>query len=68
VQIEHRVAFKHVIDRSRQFMRQDGYSFAFAMVLFQAGEIFLARWIVPQTQHRGCGEGPLERGLADLRA
>jgi hypothetical protein len=38
------------------------------MVLFQSGEISLARRIVPQKQDSGFREGPLEIGIADLRA
>jgi hypothetical protein len=34
VHIKHRVAFEHVIDGSRQFVRQDGQRFALAMLVF----------------------------------
>ena len=38
------------------------------MVVLQAGELVLARRIVPSQQDSGFREGPLERGIADLRA
>jgi hypothetical protein len=38
------------------------------MLLRYAGEYLLADCIVPQAQHRGCGEGPRAVGSPDLRA
>lgn len=63
-----RVACEQVIDRSRPFLRGDGSGVAFAMVLLQAGELLLARGMVPQQQPRGVREGPRAIGMAALRA
>src|SRR6266852_4932779 len=49
-------------------MREDGSRFARTMFVLEAGEIFLARRIVSQKEHRRFREGPLEVRMADLRA
>ena len=49
-------------------MGQHREGFPLAMFLLYAREVLLACGIVPQEQHRGFGEGPLEVGVADLLA
>ncbi len=49
-------------------MRSDGQRCALAMFGLEAGAIFLGRRIVPQQQDSGFRKGPLEMGIADLRA
>jgi hypothetical protein len=66
--IEHRIPFEEIIDRSGQFMGYDGQGFALAMFMLQASELFLPHWIVPQKQDSRLREGPLERGIPNLRA
>ena len=62
------LALEHIIDGARQFMSQDGESFAFVMLFLQACQRFLAWGIVPQEQHGRFGKGPLEMGVADFLA
>ena len=61
--IEHRVAFEHIIDGPRQFMRQDGPSFPLVMLLRQSGQRLLACLIVAQQQRRSFGKGPGARSM-----
>lgn len=68
VEIERRPPLQHVIDRTRQVVRQDGQGCALAMCFLQAGEPLLAGRLVPQEPHGGCGAGPLAGGMADLRS
>jgi hypothetical protein len=42
--------------------------FALPMFFLQARHLVLAGGIVPETQHGGCGEGPFELGLTNVRA
>ena len=68
VHIKHRVAFEHIIDGPRQFMREDGQRFALAVLVLSSGQIFLPCWIIPEEQHGRFGKGPLEVRIADLGA
>jgi hypothetical protein len=68
VEIEGSPPLHQVIDRTRQFVRQDGQGVALTMCFRPAGEQLLARRVMPQAQYGGFGEGPLEGGSADLRA
>ena len=49
-------------------MRQDGQRLALAVFFLKAGQRLLARRIMAEKQERRFGEGPLELGMADLRA
>jgi hypothetical protein len=66
--IERGFAFEHIVDGTRQFMRQNGQGLALAVLFLQSSEVFLGGWIVSQEQHGGFGEGPLQKGIANLRA
>jgi hypothetical protein len=68
VEIDGSPPFQHRRDRTRQLMRQDSQGFALTLLFRQAREPLLARRMIPQAQHGGFGEGPLERGMADRRA
>lgn len=48
VEIKSRLALQHVIDRSGQFVRQDGQGFALAVFFLQSGQEFLRGGIIPQ--------------------
>ena len=49
-------------------MGEDGERFALAMFFLQAGQIFLADRIMPETEYRRFSKRPRELGIADLRA
>jgi hypothetical protein len=68
VEIEHHVSFQHVIDGPGQLMCQYRQCLALAVFFLSAGQICLARRMAAEEQHRRFGEGPLEIGIADLRA
>ena len=68
VHIKGCVAFEHVIDSARQFMRQDGQRFALAMLVFQAGQMLWPCRIIPEEQHGRFGKGPLEARVPDFFA
>ena len=48
VQITRCLAFQHVVDRPRQFMREDGQGFPLAVLFLQSGQQFLTGRIIPQ--------------------
>src|SRR5262249_45648856 len=68
VHIKHRVALEHVIDRPREFMREESQGFALAMLVFQAGQVLLSCRIVAEEQHGRFRKGPLEVRVADFLA
>jgi hypothetical protein len=68
VTLEHRLPFHHVINGAGQLLGQDGQGLALPVLFLSAGEILLARRIVPEEQDGRFGEGPREIGMADFRA
>jgi hypothetical protein len=61
-------SFEHVIDGSRQFVRQDGPRFALALLGFQSGQILLPCRIMAEEQRGRFGKGLLEVGVAAFLA
>ena len=68
MEIERDPPFQHVIDGPGQLRRQDGQRLTLAVFFLKAGQILLAHRMIAEKQDRRFGEGPRERGSADLRA
>jgi hypothetical protein len=64
--VEGRLSWAHVVDGTSQLMGEDGQGLALAVVLLQAGQVFLPHRLSPEEQDRGFGEGPLEVGVANF--
>jgi hypothetical protein len=68
VQLEHRVAFAHVIDGPGQLMSPDRQRLALAVCSLEASQVLWARRMVAEEPDCRCREGPREIRMADFRA
>src|SRR5437899_2802815 len=66
--IKPRIPFEDGRDRPGPLMREDGQGVALALFMLQASQIGLPQWMVPPQQDSSFRDGPLEMGMAHLRA
>ena len=65
VPIEHCVPSQHVIDRSCQFLGEDGSGLAGAVFFLESSEVLLTCRMVPQKQDGSFGKGPFQVCVTD---